>query len=229
MSQEHLGSLIKSRRLELGITQKELGKLLHVSDKAISKWERGISYPDILKLNDVAQSLGVKVSYLLDENEQEFETEKESTLAYAIGTALDVSRASIKKRKKTYIMCATIIIFLVCCSFIFFYQKTISKPYYMISQCVVVEKDSDMIQVKKVIAEGVSLGVYNRVLSDEIYSVPCEDVLIYDQNDHVMGTADLPLESDVVIEYRTSNKIEKKKENTLHAIKINVGLITDFN
>ena len=35
MSQESLGSLIKGRRVELDMTQRELGKILHVSDKAI--------------------------------------------------------------------------------------------------------------------------------------------------------------------------------------------------
>ncbi|MCF0130071.1 MAG: helix-turn-helix transcriptional regulator [Pseudobutyrivibrio sp.] len=42
-----LGNRIKERRLDNNLTQKQLGELVHVSDKAVSKWERGICYPDI--------------------------------------------------------------------------------------------------------------------------------------------------------------------------------------
>ena len=91
MSQESLGSLIKGRRVELDMTQRELGKILHVSDKAISKWERGVSYPDILKINDIARALDVSISYLLEENKSEFKTEEEVTVTEAIGTLLSSS------------------------------------------------------------------------------------------------------------------------------------------
>ena len=39
-----IGGLIAVRRKEMGLTQKELGQRLHVSDRAVSKWERGVSH-----------------------------------------------------------------------------------------------------------------------------------------------------------------------------------------
>lgn len=44
MDYQKTGTLIARRRREKGLTQKELGQRLHVSDRAVSKWERGVSH-----------------------------------------------------------------------------------------------------------------------------------------------------------------------------------------
>ena len=51
MDYNHMGDLISSVRKSKNMTQKELADLLHVTDKAVSKWERGISCPDILGIS----------------------------------------------------------------------------------------------------------------------------------------------------------------------------------
>lgn len=43
INQEKMGRLIRILRTERGFTQKELAQALSVSDKAVSKWERGVS------------------------------------------------------------------------------------------------------------------------------------------------------------------------------------------
>ena len=43
MDREKLGGFIAQRRKELKLTQRELAETLHVTDKAVSKWERGVS------------------------------------------------------------------------------------------------------------------------------------------------------------------------------------------
>ena len=40
------------------MTQKELGEKLNVTDKAVSKWERGLSFPDITIINSLAETFG---------------------------------------------------------------------------------------------------------------------------------------------------------------------------
>ena len=42
-----IGKIISEARKNKGMTQRELANKLHISDKAISKWERGIGCPDI--------------------------------------------------------------------------------------------------------------------------------------------------------------------------------------
>lgn len=58
---------IQSLRKEAGITQIELAERLNYSDKAVSKWERGDSLPDITVLKHIADMFGVTVDYLLNE------------------------------------------------------------------------------------------------------------------------------------------------------------------
>lgn len=224
MSQESLGSLIKSRRIELDMTQSELGKILHVSDKAISKWERGVSYPDILKINDIARALDVSVSFLLEENKQEFKTEEELTVAGAIGTLLEVSHESIKRRKNTYIK-YTIIFCIVACfvfvtTFLFFYNKYINTPFYGILQCVVVEKDDNTLIVKEVVAEATTYGVKNKVLSDDKFIVSCKDAVIFDHSNQKIDISDVSLECDVAIWYQRTRKNRKGEENIINAYQI---------
>ena len=56
---------IGSLRREAGMTQLELAEKLNYSDKAVSKWERGESVPDIVTLKAVADLFNVSVDYLL--------------------------------------------------------------------------------------------------------------------------------------------------------------------
>ena len=65
MNQSTLGSLIRTLRLQNGMTQAGLAELLHVTDKAVSKWERDLSYPDISLFPELADNLSVTVSDLL--------------------------------------------------------------------------------------------------------------------------------------------------------------------
>lgn len=51
-----LGKFIQTKRKELGLSQKELAKALYVTESAVSKWERGISYPDITMISAYARS-----------------------------------------------------------------------------------------------------------------------------------------------------------------------------
>ena len=51
------GAYILQRRRELGMTQKELAEKLYVTESAVSKWERGLSYPDITLLQNLCALL----------------------------------------------------------------------------------------------------------------------------------------------------------------------------
>lgn len=62
---EKFGMFLVQLRKESGMTQKELAEKLYVSDKAVSKWERGLSLPDIALLQPMGELLGVSVTELL--------------------------------------------------------------------------------------------------------------------------------------------------------------------
>lgn len=65
LDKEKIGKTIAQYRKELGMTQKELGNLLHISCQAVSKWESGSSLPTTEMLYEIANVLGVGTDAIL--------------------------------------------------------------------------------------------------------------------------------------------------------------------
>lgn len=70
MNVKKTGNLIASLRKEQHMTQKELADLLYISDRTVSKWERGAGMPDASIWNDLAEVLGIAVRELLTGEQQ---------------------------------------------------------------------------------------------------------------------------------------------------------------
>lgn len=65
MDAERFGMFIQQRRKELGLKQADVAEKLHVTDKAVSRWERGIGFPDIKLLEPLGETLKLSVTELL--------------------------------------------------------------------------------------------------------------------------------------------------------------------
>ena len=65
MNAEYTGKQIARLRKELGLTQKQLAEQLCVTDKAVSKWERGLNFPDLGLMESLAEALHTSVAELL--------------------------------------------------------------------------------------------------------------------------------------------------------------------
>ena len=65
MDAEKFGAFIAAARKEKNMTQKALAERLHVTDKAVSRWERGLGFPDIHTIAPLAETLGVGLLELL--------------------------------------------------------------------------------------------------------------------------------------------------------------------
>lgn len=72
------GKFICERRKEMHMTQDELGKKLAVTGKAISRWERGVGYPDISSLENLANALEVSVMELMQAKKNDANDESEN-------------------------------------------------------------------------------------------------------------------------------------------------------
>ena len=59
------GSFIKSKRIEKNYSQKDLAEMLLVTEGAVSKWERGVSYPDITFISDICRVLDISEHELI--------------------------------------------------------------------------------------------------------------------------------------------------------------------
>lgn len=66
MSNKTLGEKISSLRKENNMTQNDLAEKMNVTDKAVSKWERNLSCPDVNSIPKLAEILGVSVEELLN-------------------------------------------------------------------------------------------------------------------------------------------------------------------
>ncbi len=65
MNCERIGQLIYELRKEKKMTQKQVADLLNITDKTISKWERGLGCPDVSLLRELASIFGISVDQLL--------------------------------------------------------------------------------------------------------------------------------------------------------------------
>ena len=108
------GAFVAGLRREGGMTQKELAQRLFVSDKAVNKWERGLSMPDVALLAPLSELLGVTVTELLrGQRTQERETleagEVERLVSSAVRLSAGEQRVRARRRKGwrlAWVLCA---------------------------------------------------------------------------------------------------------------------------
>ena len=60
-----MGTIICEARKNKGMTQSELAQAMNVTDKAVSKWERDLSCPDVASLSKLAETLGISIEELM--------------------------------------------------------------------------------------------------------------------------------------------------------------------
>ena len=96
MEKKQMGDFIAKLRKEKGWTQKELAEKLFISDKAVSKWERNLSYPDISLLDPLSEILEVSVSELL--NGERLETLTKETASPIIKKGIQMYLKQISKK-----------------------------------------------------------------------------------------------------------------------------------
>ncbi|MBQ8236825.1 MAG: helix-turn-helix transcriptional regulator [Oscillospiraceae bacterium] len=65
MANKSMGEIISALRKEKGMTQKDIADKLGVTDKAVSKWERDVAFPDTATIPKLAEILGVSVEDLM--------------------------------------------------------------------------------------------------------------------------------------------------------------------
>ena len=108
MDPKKTGIIISDARKKLKMTHKDLADKLYVTDKAVSKWERGLCFPDISVLIPLTEILNISLYDLL-RGEKVNKKEVEETLKNTI----NYSNSEIKRNKKKYITISSIIILII--------------------------------------------------------------------------------------------------------------------
>lgn len=134
LNNEKFGNFIKQLRNEKKLTQKELGEKLNITDKAISKWERGLSFPDIEMLTSLSDYFEVDIAELLKGERGE---SQEIDIEKAVKEAVEKLEKEKKKKRKikkiTIGIVSSIILILSIILQVIYYQIIKPKNYEYIS------------------------------------------------------------------------------------------------
>lgn len=111
MDKVKTGELIREARKAKNYTQNELGDMLGVTNKAVSRWEKGESFPDVAILENLAQILDLKIQEIVTGEAQTNDGTEEDTAT----EILRIATVQIRSKKKR-IVGITVAIVVVFCS-----------------------------------------------------------------------------------------------------------------
>lgn len=143
MNKETFGAFIAQTRQEIGLTQKNLAEQLHVTDKAVSKWERGLCYPDLTLMENLASALGLTMAELMSCQHEPKESVPSEDQTLAVKSALDISSDFIKRQRTRLRVWAGIAALLVLLSAGIFFLAVMTTQQ---EQTHVVSKQSDGVE-----------------------------------------------------------------------------------
>ena len=129
MNQVKIGEYITKLRKEKGLTQEELGEKLGISDKSVSKWERGIHLPDLNNLVPLADFLGTNVNDLLNGGVSDLNGNSKSD--EVVVNNIKVYTNKYKKKYAFMFFSFIIVVILLISSIFFFNNYNKNKVYYL--------------------------------------------------------------------------------------------------
>lgn len=121
-----IGRYIAGKRKQLGMTQRELAEKLGMSDKSVSKWERGICLPDVSVYSELCTILGISINEFLAGEDIPHENIAQKTEENILGVVKDSEQ---KQRSLKIVLCAVIALFALCAGLLAY----TNRPYKPIS------------------------------------------------------------------------------------------------
>ena len=100
MDAKKLGQFIAEIRKEKEMTQAELASKLHVTDKAISKWERGLGLPDINSIEPLADALSISVAEVMQAERIPDDHVTQENASEMLTNAFDIMKQQRKLERK---------------------------------------------------------------------------------------------------------------------------------
>ena len=156
-----IGKYIAGKRKDLGMTQKQLAEKLGMSDKSVSKWERGVCLPDVSVYSDLCLILGISINEFLAGEDIAKENIVQKSEENIIGVATDSKH---KQKRLKAIICALLIISILAMSVIGITVYRAMRPQNFITP---VDKDSIEMQTAELLAGPDGAHVYKFTTTDE--------------------------------------------------------------
>ena len=195
-----IGKYIAGKRKSLGMTQKQLAEKLGMSDKSVSKWERGVCLPDVSVYKELCSILGISLNEFLagEDIAQENIIQKSET------NIIEVIRDNINKQKCLKVMkCILLVISICAVSIIGFTIYHFKKPQNFI---LPLAEDSIEMQTAKLLAGPDGAFIYKFITTDEykklrLHIYRYESGKLSDQDKVEMGFEDIrsPKSGEIVM------------------------------
>lgn len=125
-----IGKYIAAKRKALGLTQKQLAEKLNMSDKSVSKWERGICLPDVIVYLELCKILGISINEFLAGEDIPKETIEQKAEENIIQITKDNKNKQKYLKKIIRLLIVMLVVFIFITS-IFIYQKLTQPQNYI--------------------------------------------------------------------------------------------------
>lgn len=201
MDYQKIGILIANLRKEKGLTQNNLANKLGITDRAVSKWERGLGCPDISLLDDLSKIFDVSILEILKGERLESD---EVLSNKSVIESINYTKESMKIKIKNYFNWISIIIIIGICLMLIFYNLRsvyyLNKTYYSNSYDILNSYSFKMIEKNMNLIKNNS-GIYSENDYDIIlkYINELEKVLNFENNDQLLLKEDYKYEE--IIDY----------------------------
>lgn len=132
MDKKKSGKLIRECRIQKNYTQSELGDLVGVSNKAVSRWENGESFPDVGVLENLASILDVNIQDIITGEKEEKERKDDSVVTEIVR----VASLQKKERKRNLVSIIFFTIVLIFCA-VSGYSAMGNKGYILVNDSII--------------------------------------------------------------------------------------------
>ena len=156
-----IGKYIAGKRKNLGLTQKQLAEKLGMSDKSVSKWERGICLPDVSLYFDLCSLLGISVNEFLAGEDIVHENLEKKSEENIISVVTDSKR---KQKSLKYIICALLILSILTTAVI---ATSLYRAYKPMNFITPMAEDSVEMQTVNLIAGPDGANAYQFTTTDK--------------------------------------------------------------
>ena len=198
MNQELLGKNLAKLRKEKNLTQEALSELLNIDRTTISKWERGISSPDISMLKDLCNVLDVSINDIFDTDKNQ-SSNKEKEINNIIKV---IDFYEKRKKKKIFIWSALLLIItVVITTSIAIISRTSNYDFFSISEnndnytingLLLYNNKRQILLIKEIGYNDVYVGTDKEIKADQLRIIlKSKDMELYSYS--IINDDDLPL------------------------------------
>lgn len=161
MDQVKIGQYIAGKRKGLGLTQRQLAEKLGMSDKSVSKWERGVCLPDVSVYSDLCMILGISINEFLAGEDIVKEDMIQKSEENIIGVVTD---SKFRQKRLKVIICGLLIFTILAFTFI---GTMIFRNYIPQNYIMAVDRDSIEVKTAELLSGADGAFLYQYVTSEE--------------------------------------------------------------